>query len=54
MYQQSATSKNMASITILNMVNRPVMSKQTRESVLSDRVDKIENTVIVFNEKMKS
>ena len=52
-FAESAASKDMASITSLNKVNRPVMSKQTSESVLSDRVDKIESNIIEINEKIE-
>ena len=45
-FAESAGSKDMVPITSLNKVNQPVMLKQKSESVLSDRVDKIENDII--------
>ena len=52
-FAESAASKDMASITSLNKVSRPVMSKQASESVLSDRVDKIESSITEINEKIE-
>ena len=45
-FAEITASKDMVPITSLNKVKRPVMLKQTSESVLSDRVDKIENDVV--------
>ena len=52
-FAESAASKDMASMSSVNKVNRPVISKQTSESVLSDRVDKIESNIIEINEKIE-
>lgn len=52
-FAESAASKDMASITSVNKVNRPVMSKQSSESVLSDRVDKTEDDIIEIKGNIK-
>jgi len=52
-FAESAASKDVVSISGVNKVNRPVMSKQTSESVLSDRVDKTENDIIKIKGNIK-
>ena len=51
-FAESTASKDMATITSLNKVKRPVMLQQTSE-VLSDRVDKTENDIIEIKGNIK-
>jgi len=52
-FAESGASKDMASISSVNKANRPVISKQTSESVLSDRIDKTEDDIIEINGNIK-